>query len=86
MKVSCVNLALRTRLRALDITESSPHSMCCSSLAAAYLPRAQRSARSYEGDGGNDQDRALSVELLELLKENMTLWKEEDGDNNIEDL
>ncbi len=33
--------------------------MCCSSLAAADLPRAQRSARSDEGDGGNDQDREM---------------------------
>jgi hypothetical protein len=24
--------------------------------------------------------------IIELLKENLTLWKEEDGDNNIEDL
>ena len=34
--------------------------MCCSSLAAADLPRAQRSARSDEGDdGGNNQDREM---------------------------
>ena len=24
--------------------------------------------------------------IIELLKENLTLWKEEEGDNNIEDL
>ena len=33
--------------------------MCCSSLAAADLPLAQRSALSDEGDGGNDQDREM---------------------------
>ncbi len=33
--------------------------MCCSSLAVANLPRAQRSALSDEGDGGNDQDREI---------------------------
>ncbi len=33
--------------------------MCCSSLAAADLPRAQRSALSDEGDGCNDQDREM---------------------------